>query len=59
MLVLIMGALQVAEGGDAKSDDSVRRALDRVTSVPPLPDKSPAERDFVISFNLKAKRLLE
>jgi protein TonB len=55
----VVNARIITPSGDAKSDDSVRRALDRVTSVPPLPDKSPAERDFVISFNLKAKRLLE
>ena len=55
----VVNARIITPSGDAKSDDSVRRALDRVTSVPPLPDKSTAERDFVISFNLKAKRLLE
>jgi TonB family protein len=55
----VVNARIITPSGDAKSDDSVRRALDRVTSVPPLPDKSQAERDFVISFNLKAKRMLE
>jgi TonB family protein len=49
----------VTPSGDAKVDDSVRRALDRVSSVPPLPDKSKSEQEFTIDFNLKTKRMLE
>ena len=55
----VINARIITPSGDAKADDSVRRALDRVSSVPPLPDKSKSERDFEISFNLKAKRMLE
>jgi TonB family protein len=55
----VVNARIITPSGDAKADDSVQRALERVTSVPPLPDKSKAEQDFVISFNLKAKRMLE
>ena len=55
----VIHARIITPSGDAKADDSVRSALDRVPSVPPLPDKSKSERDFEISFNLKAKRMLE
>jgi TonB family protein len=55
----VINARIITPSGDAKSDDSVQRTLERVASVPPLPDKSKTEQDFVISFNLKAKRMLE
>jgi TonB family protein len=55
----VVNAQIITPSGDAKADASVRRALDRVTSVPPLPAGSKSEQDFVISFNLKAKRMLE
>ena len=49
----------VTSSGDAKTDDSVQRALNRVSSVPPLPDKSRSEQEFTIDFNLKTKQMLE
>ena len=55
----VINARIITPSGDAKSDDSVQRTLERVASVPALPDKSKTEQDFVISFNLKAKRMLE
>jgi TonB family protein len=55
----VINAQIIAPSGDAKADESVRRALERVISVPPLPDQSKKERDFTISFNLKTKRMLE
>jgi TonB family protein len=55
----VINARIITPSGDEKMDDSVRRALDRVPSVPPLPNKSKSEQDFTIDFNLKAKRLLE
>jgi TonB family protein len=55
----VISAQIVSPSGDAQADESVQRALDRVSSVPPLPDQSEKEKIFVISFNLKAKRMLE
>ena len=49
----------VTPSGDTKVDDSVRRALNRVSSVDPLPDQSKSEQEFTIDFNLKTKRSLE
>jgi TonB family protein len=49
----------ITPSGDAKVDDSVRRALNRVSSVRPLPDKSKSEQEFTIDFNLKTKQMLE
>jgi protein TonB len=49
----------VTPSGDEKVDDSVRRALNRVSSVPPLPDQSKVEQEFTIDFNLKTKQMLE
>jgi colicin import membrane protein len=49
----------ITPSGDAKVDDSVRRALNRVPSVPPLTDKSKSEQEFTLDFNLKTKRMLE
>lgn len=49
----------ITPSGDAKVDDSVRRALDRVSSVDPLPDQSKSEQEFTIDFNLKTKQMLE
>lgn len=49
----------VTSSGDAKTDDSVQRALNRVSSVPPLPDKSKSQEVFTIDFNLKTKQMLE
>ncbi len=55
----VINARIITPSGDEKMDDSVQRALQRVTSVPPLPDKSKVQQDFTIMFNLKAKRMLQ
>ena len=49
----------VTPSGNAKIDDSVRRALNRVPSVGPLPDQSKSEQEFTLDFNLKTKQSLE
>jgi TonB family protein len=49
----------ITPSGDAAVDDSVRRALDSVSSVPPLPDQSKDQQEFTINFNLHTKKLLE
>jgi TonB family protein len=55
----VINARIITPSGDEKTDASVRRALDRVSSVPPLPDKAKSEQEFTIDFNLKTKRTLE
>jgi TonB family protein len=55
----VISARIITPSGDARTDDSIRRALERVASVPPLPDQSKTEQDFVFAFNLKTKRTLE
>ena len=47
----------VEPSGDASVDASVRRAMDRVPSVPPLPDGA-KQRTISIYFNLNTKRML-
>ncbi len=47
----------ITPSGDAKVDESVRRALNRVSSVDPLPDQSKSEQEFTIDFNLKTKQI--
>ena len=49
----------ITPSGNAKIDDSVRRALNRVSSVGPLPDQSKSEQEFTLDFNLKTKQSLE
>ncbi len=49
----------ITPSGNAKIDDSVRRALNRVSSVGPLPDQSKSEQEFTLDFNLKTKQMLE
>jgi protein TonB len=49
----------VTASGNAKIDDSVRRALNRVSFVAPLPDQSKSEQEFNLDFNLKTKQSLE
>ena len=49
----------VTPSGNAKIDDSVRRALNRVSFVAPLPDQSKSEQEFNLDFNLKTKQSLE
>ena len=55
----VVNARILTPSGDKKVDDSVQRALERVPSVPPLPDQSKAQQDFTISFNLQTKRMSE
>ena len=55
----VIDARIITPSGDEEMDTSVQRALQQVTSVPPLPDKSKVQQDFTIMFNLKAKRMLE
>lgn len=55
----VVNARIITPSGDAKADDSVQQALERVSSVPPLPDQSKAQQDFTISFNLKIKKMFE
>jgi TonB family protein len=55
----IIDARIITPSGDEKMDNSIRRALQRVTEVPPLPDQSKVQQDYTIMFNLKAKRMLE
>jgi protein TonB len=49
----------VTPSGNARIDDSVRRALNRVSSLAPLPDQSKPEQEFTLDFNLKTKQSLE
>jgi TonB family protein len=55
----VIDARIITPSGDEKMDNSIRRALQRVTEVPPLPDQSKVQQEFTIVFNLKAKRMLE
>ena len=55
----VINARIVTPSGDVQADESVQRALERVPSVPPLPDQSKTEQDFFIKFNLKTKKMLE
>jgi TonB family protein len=55
----VLNAEVITSSGDAATDQSVREALDRVSSVPPLPDQSKSQQEFIIDFNLKTKRMLE
>jgi TonB family protein len=49
----------VGPSGDAGVDNSIQRALDRVTFIAPFPEgATEKERTFIIKFNLKAKRML-
>jgi TonB family protein len=49
----------ITPSGDAAADESVRQALERVTAVPPLPDQTKSQQEFIIDFNLKTKQMLE
>jgi TonB family protein len=55
----VINAEIVTPSGDTAADDSVRQALNRVSSVPPLPDQSKTQEEFIINFNLKTKKMLE
>jgi TonB family protein len=55
----VVTARIVTPSGDAGVDNSIQRALDRVTFIAPFPEGAKEkERIFIIKFNLKAKRML-
>jgi protein TonB len=55
----VISARIVNPSGDARVDASVQRALDRVPSVPPLPDGTKEnQRTLFLKFNLNAKRMI-
>jgi TonB family protein len=55
----VITARIVTPSGDAGVDNSIQRALDRVTFIAPFPESAKEkERIFIIKFNLKAKRML-
>ena len=55
----VVAARIIAPSGDAGVDNSIQRALDRVTFIAPFPEgATEKERTFIIKFNLKAKRML-
>ena len=55
----VISAHIVGASGDARMDASVRKAIDRVASVPPLPEGSKEnQRTVILNFNLKAKRMI-
>jgi TonB family protein len=55
----VVAARIVTPSGDAGVDNSIQRALDRVTFIAPFPEgATEKERTFIIKFNLKAKRML-
>lgn len=56
----VISAQIIAPSGDANTDDSVQRTLDRVTFIAPFPEGTKENpRNYIINFNLKAKRMLE
>ena len=55
----VVAARIITPSGDAGVDNSIQRALDRVTFIAPFPEgATEKERVFIIKFNLKAKRML-
>ena len=55
----VVAARIVNPSGDSRVDASVQRALDRVTSVPPLPEGTKEnQRTLFLKFNLNAKRMI-
>ncbi len=55
----VISAHILTPSGDAKVDASVQRTLDRVTFIAPFPDGATEnEKEFIITFNLKMKRML-
>ena len=48
----------ITPSGDSRMDASVQRALDRVSSVPPLPGTKENQKTILMNFNLKAKRMI-
>jgi TolA protein len=55
----IISAKIIGRSGDARVDASVQRAIDRVSSVPPLPEGTKeSQRTVILNFNLKTKRMI-
>jgi len=54
----IISSRIITPSGDSRMDASVQRALDRVSSVPPLPGTKENQRTILMNFNLKAKRMI-
>jgi len=55
----VVSARILTPSGDASVDRSVQQTLDRVTFIAPFPDGSTEnEKTFIITFNLKSKRML-
>jgi TonB family protein len=53
----VVSARIIGPSGDARVDASVQRAIDRVSSLPPLPEGTKEnERTVILNFNLKTKR---
>ena len=56
----VISARIVTPSGDAQVDASIQRTLERVTFIAPFPKGAvEKERNYIINFNLKAKRMLE
>lgn len=56
----VVSAHIIDPSGDASVDASVQHALDNVTFIAPFPDgATESKKTFIITFNLKAKRMLE
>jgi len=56
----VVSAQVITPSGDAKVDDTVQRALERVTFIAPFPEgMTEKEKPFNIDFSLKTKRMLE
>jgi protein TonB len=54
----VISAHIIEPSGDSGVDASVQRALDHVTFIAPFPDgASENQKEFIITFNLKAKRM--
>lgn len=55
----IISARIIDGSGDSGVDASVQRAIDRVKSVPPLPEGTKeSQRTVILNFNLKTKRMI-
>jgi TonB family protein len=56
----VINARIITASGDAPVDATVQRTLERVTFVAPFPEgATDKERNYIVNFNPKAKRMLE
>jgi TonB family protein len=53
----VISAEIIGASSDTRVDSSVQKAIDRVTSVPPLPGGE-SQRSIILNFNLKTKRMI-